>query len=171
MDLCFICRCRCRKHFAYNGRKARCIRLTKSFRVKQPEQIENTRVDDMSQLTYQRQVKFELSKTLAQNLEWHHYKNGTWPCGLMDKALVFGTKDCRFESCQGHHRSWGYFPIVANRIATSHSRWGAVAHLAKHQRERNLPFSRHLPDKNNSHRGTNRQRGDSNPCGQSPMDF
>ena len=24
------------------------------------------------------------------------------PCGLMDKALVFGTKDCRFESCQGH---------------------------------------------------------------------
>ena len=21
-------------------------------------------------------------------------------CGLMDKALVFGTKDCRFESCQ-----------------------------------------------------------------------
>ena len=23
------------------------------------------------------------------------------PCGLMDKALVFGTKDCRFESCQG----------------------------------------------------------------------
>ena len=26
----------------------------------------------------------------------------TGPCGLMDKALVFGTKDCRFESCQGH---------------------------------------------------------------------
>ena len=25
-----------------------------------------------------------------------------WPCGLMDEALVFGTKDCRFESCQGH---------------------------------------------------------------------
>ena len=24
------------------------------------------------------------------------------PCGLTDKALVFGTKDCRFESCQGH---------------------------------------------------------------------
>ena len=24
-----------------------------------------------------------------------------WPCGLMDKAFVFGTKDCRFESCQG----------------------------------------------------------------------
>ena len=24
------------------------------------------------------------------------------PCGLKDKALVFGTKDCRFESCQGH---------------------------------------------------------------------
>ena len=28
----------------------------------------------------------------------------TWPCGLMDKALAFGTKDCRFESCQGHLR-------------------------------------------------------------------
>ena len=27
--------------------------------------------------------------------------NINWPCGLMDKALVFGTKDCRFESCQG----------------------------------------------------------------------
>ena len=25
----------------------------------------------------------------------------TWP-GLMDKASVFGTKDCRLESCQGH---------------------------------------------------------------------
>ena len=30
----------------------------------------------------------------------------TWPCGLMDKALVFGTKDCRFESCQGHFCAW-----------------------------------------------------------------
>jgi hypothetical protein len=26
----------------------------------------------------------------------------TGPCGLMDKASVFGTEDCRFESCQGH---------------------------------------------------------------------
>ena len=26
-------------------------------------------------------------------------------CGLMDKALVFGTKDCRLESCQDHMRS------------------------------------------------------------------
>ena len=23
-----------------------------------------------------------------------------WSCGLMDKALVLGTKDCRLESCQ-----------------------------------------------------------------------
>ena len=23
-----------------------------------------------------------------------------WSCSLMDKALVLGTKDCRFESCQ-----------------------------------------------------------------------
>ena len=30
-----------------------------------------------------------------------------WPCGLMDKALVFGTKDCRFESCQGHDTGIG----------------------------------------------------------------
>ena len=30
------------------------------------------------------------------------YVLSAWPCGLMDKALVFGTKDCRFESCQGH---------------------------------------------------------------------
>ena len=28
------------------------------------------------------------------------------PCGLMDKALVFGTKDCRLESCQGHICYW-----------------------------------------------------------------
>ena len=27
------------------------------------------------------------------------------PCGLMDKAVVFGTKDCRFESCQGQ-QAW-----------------------------------------------------------------
>ena len=25
-----------------------------------------------------------------------------WLCGLWEKALVVGTKDCRFESCQGH---------------------------------------------------------------------
>ena len=31
-----------------------------------------------------------------------HSHNFRRPCGLMDKALVFGTKDCRFESCQGH---------------------------------------------------------------------
>ena len=27
------------------------------------------------------------------------------PCGLWDKALVYGAKDCRFESCQGHFGS------------------------------------------------------------------
>ena len=27
---------------------------------------------------------------------------GEWPRGVMDTALVFGTKDCRLESCQGH---------------------------------------------------------------------
>ena len=35
-----------------------------------------------------------------------------WPCGLMDKALVFGTKDCRFESCQGH--------VVAAQFSANH---------------------------------------------------
>ena len=29
----------------------------------------------------------------------------TRPCGLMDKALVFGAKDCRLESCRGHFAS------------------------------------------------------------------
>jgi hypothetical protein len=24
----------------------------------------------------------------------------------MDKALVFGTKDCRFEACQGQYLVW-----------------------------------------------------------------
>ena len=33
-------------------------------------------------------------KNLAQRAQY-------WPCGLMDKALLFGSKDCRFESCQG----------------------------------------------------------------------
>ena len=28
-------------------------------------------------------------------------------CGLMDKASVFGTKDCRFESCQDHRIAAG----------------------------------------------------------------
>ena len=41
-----------------------------------------------------------------------------WPCGLMDKALVFGTKDCRFESCQGQ-----FSPRASFR-----SRWVARLH-------------------------------------------
>ena len=28
------------------------------------------------------------------------------PCGLVDKALVCGNKDCRPESCQGHICGW-----------------------------------------------------------------
>jgi hypothetical protein len=38
----------------------------------------------------------------ASNRTWPRHRG---PCGLMDKALVFGTKDCRFESCQGHFAS------------------------------------------------------------------
>ena len=43
----------------------------------------------------------------------------------MDKALVFGTKDCRFESCQGQTRKLGcrlssrpalWCPIVQSSI-------------------------------------------------------
>ena len=37
-----------------------------------------------------------------------HAKVTHKPCGLMDKTLVLGTKDCRLESCQGHARGvWG----------------------------------------------------------------
>ena len=36
----------------------------------------------------------------------------------MDKALVFGTKDCRFESCQGHFHSWpGSFSFLTLLVA------------------------------------------------------
>ena len=42
------------------------------------------------------------------------------PCGLMDKALVFGTKDCRFESCQGHGRARP--PDATRALATCASR-------------------------------------------------
>ena len=38
----------------------------------------------------------------------------------MDKALVFGTKDCRFESCQGHL-------FVGRLVATA---FGSVACVA-----------------------------------------
>ena len=43
-----------------------------------------------------------------------------WPCGLMDKALVFGTKDCRFKSCQGHSVLGCFAPRTRARG------WGAV---------------------------------------------
>ena len=41
-----------------------------------------------------------LPRRPCETLDMQHLASG--PCGLMDKALVFGTKDCRFESCQGH---------------------------------------------------------------------
>ena len=49
------------------------------------------------------------------------------PCGLMDKALVFGTKDCRFESCQGHlciHR------LVAMAVGSVALATHALVHIA-----------------------------------------
>ena len=39
------------------------------------------------------------------------------PCGLMDKALVFGTKDCRFESCQGH---FALLPAIMCYVCAAH---------------------------------------------------
>ena len=37
------------------------------------------------------------------------------PCGLMGVALDFGTKDCRFESCQGHFYASLAFPAILQR--------------------------------------------------------
>ena len=45
-----------------------------------------------------------------------------WPCGLMDKVLVLGTKDCRFESCQGQDA-----PLCPCLGAPSGMRWPLVA--------------------------------------------
>ena len=45
----------------------------------------------------------------------------------MDKALVFGTKDCRFESCQGHlciHR------LVAMAVGSVALATHALVHIA-----------------------------------------
>ena len=41
----------------------------------------------------------------------------------MDKALVFGTKDCRFESCQGHL-------FVGRLVATAFGTVACVAHVS-----------------------------------------
>ena len=48
------------------------------------------------------------------------------PCGLMDKALVFGTKDCRFESCQGHAR---FKKKHKAQPARGHTQHGALWHF------------------------------------------
>ena len=53
-------------------------------------------------------------------------------CSLMDKALVFGTKACRFESCQGH--------VVARRASRSCS-WLVLASACRLHRRRNLKVS------------------------------
>ena len=47
----------------------------------------------------------------------------SWPCGLMDKALVFGTKDCRLESCQGH--------ALANRMRKA---LGSISSVSMHNK-------------------------------------
>ena len=48
-------------------------------------------------------------KKLLQTIRAAYTLSNSWPCGLMDKALVFGTKDCRFESCQGHFQKCSVF--------------------------------------------------------------
>ena len=52
-----------------------------------------------------------------------------WSCGLMDKAMVFGTKDCRLESCQDQPvlvvsslvLPWAMSRLLAH--VRSHARW------------------------------------------------
>ena len=52
-----------------------------------------------------------------------------WSCGLMDKVLVFGTKDCRLESCQDQPVwvvSCLWLPREISRLfahVRSHARW------------------------------------------------
>ena len=54
----------------------------------------------------------------------------SWPCGLMDKALVFGTKDCRFESCQGHCVAIRRQPVVPAFGWSFRNRAARARHLA-----------------------------------------
>ena len=54
----------------------------------------------------------------------------------MDKALVFGTKDCRFESCQDHLflRQWNVRPANHqhdNRLLTNQD-WQPALNLELH---------------------------------------
>ena len=50
-----------------------------------------------------------------------------WPCGLMDKALVFGTKDCRFESCPGQLSSlWVWLWLLCCHVVI-HLGWLCVS--------------------------------------------
>ena len=53
----------------------------------------------MSALTHNMRKRIKLKVCFVN---CHRTCNTIRPCGLMDKALVFGTKDWRFESCQGH---------------------------------------------------------------------
>ena len=73
--------------------------------------------------------------------DFGHAHHCTWPCGLMDKALVFGTKDCRFESCQGHFsrfanpscsfnwKSRSFVSRFANPSCSPHRKQSLLLHL------------------------------------------
>ena len=67
----------------------------------------------------------------------------------MDKALVLGTKDCRFESCQGHHETLMLARSVDRTRAPSFvlivSWRGAVAYMKLHgERAELVSFTRAL---------------------------
>ena len=51
-------------------------------------------------LFFQRIIIHIIKSQSAFYVSWRHPKYR--PRGLMDKASVFGTEDCRFESCRGH---------------------------------------------------------------------
>ena len=71
------------------------------------------------------------------------------PCGLMDKALAFGTKDCRLESCQGHICYWHRAAHHRRRIGFS------LASRASGQTTGSEQHHLH---------GARRQRGKMAPC-------
>ena len=46
-----------------------------------------------------------------------HRGGRVWPCGLMDKALPSGGRDCGFESHQGRYRVFVSYQLLKNQVA------------------------------------------------------
>ena len=79
---------------------------------------------DMALVLQKRRLQAQVSQsslrlTLSAQVEPEAHIHGG-PCGLMDKALVFGTKDCSFESCQGHAVHAGSGGILHSRQQRGH---------------------------------------------------